>query len=96
MAIEEIKQAIHKADLILRPYILVVNPSEEDKFKQVLKDTEYENMVIVQPDSAVEMGKAFIIDRKKLEDNALPKIDFNCDIPWAHNRFGYARSELEG
>lgn len=95
MSINEIKQAIHKADLMLRPYILAVNPSKEDKFKQVLKDTEYENMVIVQPDSAVEMGKAFLIDRKKLEDSALPKIDFNCDKSWAHNRFGYTWSELE-
>lgn len=95
MTIDEIKQAIHKADLMLCPYILAVNPSEEDKFKQALKDTEYENMVIVQPDSAVEMGKAFIIDRKKLEDSALPKIDFNCDKPWAHNRFSYIWSGLE-
>lgn len=95
MNAEDLKLFMHKADLMLRPYILTVNPSEEDKFKQALKDTEYEHIIIIQPDSAVEMGKAFLIDRKKLEDSALPKINFECDKTWANNSFGYTWSELE-
>ena len=82
MNAEDLKLAMHKVDLMLHPYILAVNPSEKDKFKQALKDTEYEKMVIIQPDNAVEMGKAFLIDRKKLEDSALPKINFNFDCEW--------------
>ena len=95
MNAEDLKLFMHKADLMLRPYILAVNTSEKEKFKQALKDTEYEKMVIVQPDNAVEMGKDFLIDRKKLEDSALPKINFDCDKTWAHNSFGYTWPELE-
>ena len=81
---EDIENTIHNLDLIQRPYILLVNPSEEDKFKEVLKGTEFEEKVIVQPDSVVEVGKAIIMDRKKLEDWGTPevKFDFGKDIPW--------------
>ena len=82
---EELEKAIHKVDLIQHPYILLVNPSEEDRCKEALKNTEFEDKVIVQPDSVVEVGKAIIMDRKKLEDWGAPKFDFGKDIPWANN-----------
>ena len=81
---EDIENAIHKVDLIHHPFILLVNPSEEDRFKEALKGTEFEEKVIVQPDNVVEVGKAIIMDRKKLEDWGKPevKFDFGKDIPW--------------
>lgn len=80
---EDIEKAIHNLDLIQHPFILLVNPSEEDKFKEALKGTEFEDKVIVQPNSVIEMGKAIIMDRKKLEDWGTPevKFDVSSDIP---------------
>ena len=94
---EELEKAIHKVDLIQHPFILLVNPSEEDRFKEALKNTEFEDKVIVQPYNAVEEGKAIMIDRKKLEDSALTTVnyDFGKDITCANNSFGYTWSELE-
>ena len=94
---EDIENTIHNLDLILHPFILFVNPSEEDRLKEALKGTEFEEKVIVQPASVVEMGKAIIMDRKKLEDWGTPKVkfDFEQDIPWANNSFGHTWSELE-
>lgn len=92
---EELEKAIHNLDLILHPFILFVNPSEEDRFKEALKNTEFEDKVIVQPDSVVEVGKAIIMDRKKLEDWGTPevKFDFESDKPWVNNSFGYPWSD---
>ena len=65
---EDLEKAIHKVDLIQHPFILFVNPSEEDKFKVALKGTEFEDKVIIQPCDVAEVGKAIIMKRKELED----------------------------
>ena len=65
MTIEEIKQALHKADLALRPYIVYVNPSDAKAIKEALP--EIEKTIVIQETDAIESGKAIAIDREKLE-----------------------------
>lgn len=65
MTIEEIKQALHKADLALRPNIVFVNPSDAKAIKEALP--EIEKTIVIQETEAIESGKAIAIEREKLE-----------------------------
>lgn len=65
MSIEEIKQAIHKADLELRPWIVFASPSDAKAIREALPRIEEE--VVIQETEAIESGKAIAIERKKLE-----------------------------
>ena len=64
MTIDEIKQALHKADLQLRPWIMFVSPSDAKAIKEALPRIEE---VVIQETDAIESGKAIAIERKKLE-----------------------------
>lgn len=66
MTLEELKQAIHKADLQLRPWIVFANPIDAKAIKEALPRIEEE--VVIQETDAVESGKAIAIERKKLEE----------------------------
>ena len=65
MSIEEIKQAIHKADLTLRPWVVFASPSDARAIKEALPRIEEE--IVIQETEAIENGKAIAIERKKLE-----------------------------
>ena len=65
MTIDEIKQALHKADLTLRPLVVFVSPSDAKIIKEALPRIEKE--VIIQETEAIESGKAIAIEREKLE-----------------------------
>ena len=65
MTIEEIKRALHKADLALRPNIVFVNPSDAKAIKEALP--EIEKTIVIQETEAIESGKAIAIEREKLE-----------------------------
>ena len=65
MSIEEIKRALHKADLALRPNIVFVNPSDAKAIREALPRIEEE--VVIQETDAIESGKAIAIEREKLE-----------------------------
>lgn len=65
MTIEEIKQALHKADLQLRPWIVFASPSAAKAIKEALPRIEEE--VVIQETEAIESGKAIAIKREKLE-----------------------------
>lgn len=65
MTIDEIKQAIHQADLALRPNIVFVNPSDGKAIKEALP--EIEKTIVIQETEAIESGKAIVIEREKLE-----------------------------
>lgn len=65
MTIEEIKQALHKADLALRPWIVFASPSDAKAIREALPRIEEE--VVIQETEAIESGKAIAIERKKLE-----------------------------
>lgn len=80
MSIEEIKRALYKADLALRPKIVFMNPLDA----KTIKDTfpEIEKTIVIQETEALESGMSVAMDRKDLEK-------------WANNDFGYTWSELE-
>lgn len=65
MTIEEIKEALHKADLALRPWIVFASPSDAKTIKEALPRIEEE--VVIQETDAIESGKAIAIEREKLE-----------------------------
>lgn len=66
MTIDDIKQALHKADLTLRPNILFVNPSDA----KVIKDAfpEIEEKVVLKESELIEKGKGYVIDRRKWDE----------------------------
>lgn len=66
MTIDEIKQALHKADLTLRPWIVFASPSDAKVIKEALPRIEEE--IIIQETEAIESGKAIAIKREKFED----------------------------
>ena len=65
MTIEEIKQALHRADLALRPWIVFASPSDARAIREALPRIEEE--VVIQETDAIESGKAIAIEREKLE-----------------------------
>lgn len=80
ITIEEIKRALHKADLALRPIIVFVNPSDAKTIKDALP--EIEKTIVIQKTEAMESGNVAVMKRETLEK-------------WANNDFGYTWSELE-
>ena len=65
MTFEEIKQAIHKAYLALRPWIVFASPSDAKAIREALPRIEEE--VVIKETEAIESGKAIAIEREKLE-----------------------------
>lgn len=63
---EEIKQAIHRLDLIQRPWIIFINHIQAKALKTAIPRIEDE--VVIQETENVEVGKAIAIERKKLEE----------------------------
>lgn len=66
MTIDEIKQALHKADLTLRPNILFVNPSDAKTIKDAVP--EIDEKIVLKESDLVEKGKAYVIDRRKWDE----------------------------
>lgn len=66
MTIDEIKQALHKADLTLRPNILFVNPSDAKAIKAAVP--EIDEKIVIKESEFVEQGKAYVIDRRKWDE----------------------------
>lgn len=66
MTIDEIKQALHKADLILRPNIIFVNPSDAQTIKDAVP--EIDEKIVIKESEFVEKGKAYVIDRRKWDE----------------------------
>lgn len=61
---EDIKVALHKADLMLHPYYLFCNEIDKELIKEILP-----NGFILQsvPDGIIEHGKVIVIERAELE-----------------------------
>ncbi len=62
---EEIQDALHKADLLLRPYIIFINPNDKDKILLAMPDIE--KSVVLETTNALEQGQAIRINREELE-----------------------------
>lgn len=63
--LNELKAAVHKADILARPYVIICNPKDEEKLKNALDDM---NVFLIRPFDAVEEGKTYVINRYKLEE----------------------------
>ena len=66
MTIEQLKQALHKIDLILRPQILFLHSDEYVEVIDAIPDIE-ERVNIIST-KAVDKGHAILMDRNWLED----------------------------
>ena len=66
MTIEQIRESLHKIDLMLRPQALFVNPNEYNQITESIPDLI--DRVKIISTNAVESGCAVLIDRKWLED----------------------------
>ena len=65
MTIEDIKEAIRKADLLNRPYIVYGNSKTIDAIKSALPRIEEE--VVLEVVDFLEDGKTYAIKRQDLE-----------------------------
>ena len=65
ISIEELRQALHKIDLQLRPWVVFVNPKDVKAIKEA--HPRIEEKVVIQETEAVEIGSAIAIEREKLE-----------------------------
>lgn len=62
----DIKQALHKADLSMRPWIVFINPVQAKALRDAFPKIEEE--FVIQETEFVEIGKAIAIERKKMEE----------------------------
>ena len=65
MTIEQIKQALHDIDLIMRPKALFIHPKDYRKAIEAIPDLE-QRVEIIKTEY-VGLGGAILIDRKVLE-----------------------------
>lgn len=68
ISLSELKQAVHKADILARPNVILCNPKDEYKLKNALDNI---GGFLIMPHGAVEEGKTYIINRQKLEEEIL-------------------------
>lgn len=81
MTINEIKQALHKVDLTLRPWVVFANPSDAKVIKEALP--RIEEKIIIQETEAIESGKVIAIEREKLETwTFLPELCTEMEIKY--------------
>lgn len=66
--LNELKAAVHKADILARPNVIMCNPKDEEKLKNALDNI---GGFLIKPHGAVEEGKTYIINRQKLEEEIL-------------------------
>ena len=66
---EQLKEALLKADAILRPLVIYVNPLDEQALIEALGDMQ--ERVIIKSCEIIERGTAYAINR-----NAIPPIHF--------------------
>ena len=66
ITLNELIKAMHKYDLIARPYIAFMNPDDAELFK---KDNPFiEKKIVLQPTPWMEKGKAIVMKRTDLEN----------------------------
>ena len=71
-SIEDIKQAIHKVDLLKRPYVFFLHPDDAETVKAAIPWIEEE--VVIQATPFVEKRKGVFIKREDLESWATPLV----------------------
>ena len=61
---EQLKEALRKADFILRPLVIYVNPLDEQALIEALGDMQ--ERVVIKPCEIIERGTAYAINRKSI------------------------------
>lgn len=61
---EQLKEALTKADLILRPIVIYVNPLDEQALIEALGGMQ--ERVIIKPCEIIERGKAYAFNRQSI------------------------------
>ena len=64
MTIDEIRQVLNKADLMLRPNILFVNPSDAKIIRDAIPNID--RKIIIEESNYIETGKSYLMDRRSL------------------------------
>jgi hypothetical protein len=64
MTIDKIRQALNKADLLLRPNILFVNPSDAKIIRDAIPNID--SKIIIEESNYIETGKGYLMNRKSL------------------------------
>ena len=65
--IEDIKVAIHKGDLINKPYNLYYNPKDKEAIQEIIA-TPVGDKLLPAETPLIQSGKMLLIDRTKVED----------------------------
>lgn len=65
--IEDIKVAIHKWDLINKPYSLYYNPKDKEVIQEIIV-TPVDDRLLTAETPLIKAGQVLLIDRAKIED----------------------------
>lgn len=63
-SVEQLKEALLKADVILRPLVIYVNPLDEQILIEALGDLN--EQVVIKPCEIIERGTVYAIKRKSI------------------------------
>lgn len=67
-----LKEALERADLLMRPYILFIHPELK---KELLKQIpNLEKLVVVKESELLERDKAYLVEREEIEKWTKPNI----------------------
>lgn len=63
---KDIKDALHKLDLIKRPYIVFMNSDDADTVRASIPKIEKD--IVIQSVDYIEPGKSFVMNKRDLEN----------------------------
>ncbi|MBR3360030.1 MAG: hypothetical protein IKG39_01695 [Lachnospiraceae bacterium] len=61
----DIKKAIHQADLTIRPKIMFLHPEDKKQITEQMPDIE--KKIVIEESAFIDRGQGIIMDRKELE-----------------------------
>lgn len=64
---QQLEEAIHRYDLLVRPYCMFVHPTNKELCEQVLKQIGQYDDYIIRETIAMDKDKIVIMNRKDLE-----------------------------
>ena len=73
---EELKAALLRADFILRPIVIYVNPQDEELFIKALGNLK--DRVVIETCDIVEIGKAYAFNRDYIK--SLDPLNFTEEV----------------
>ena len=83
--LEELKEIIHRYDLITWPYCMFVHPSNKELCEKVLKEIGQFDDYIIRETFAMDEDKIVVMSRKDLENYANPVLGFENN-PFMDNK----------